>query len=157
MSVNNKVSRQRNLPAVPALGGEASLNRYLSEIKKFPVLAPEQEYMLAKAWVDRQDSQAAHQLVTSHLRLAAKIAMGYRGYGLPQAEVVASGPGTEWLVPRCVALRERHPDAVFVVDVSLEGGLSIAQREAIGYLRCGGVMPRPTFYDVDVLPSGAPA
>jgi RNA polymerase sigma-32 factor len=61
----------------------------MQEIRKFPMLEPEQEYMLAKAWVDHQDSDSAHQLVTSHLRLAAKIAMGYRGYGLPTAEVVS--------------------------------------------------------------------
>ena len=65
------------------------MNRYLQEIRKFPLLEPEQEYMLAKSWVDHQDASAAHKLVTSHLRLAAKIAMGYRGYGLPQAEVIS--------------------------------------------------------------------
>jgi RNA polymerase sigma-32 factor len=65
------------------------MNRYLQEIRKFPMLEPEQEYMLAKRWVDHQDTEAAHELVTSHLRLAAKIAMGYRGYGLPQAEVIS--------------------------------------------------------------------
>ena len=65
------------------------MNRYLQEIRKFPLLEPEQEYMLAKRWVDHQDANAAHQMVTSHLRLAAKIAMGYRGYGLPQAEVIS--------------------------------------------------------------------
>ena len=68
---------------------EAGLSRYLTEIRKFPMLEPEQEYMLAKAWVDHEDTDAAHQMVTSHLRLAAKIAMGYRGYGLPTAEVVS--------------------------------------------------------------------
>ncbi len=61
----------------------------MQEIRKFPLLEPEQEYMLAKSWVDHQDTNAAHQLVTSHLRLAAKIAMGYRGYGLPQSEVIS--------------------------------------------------------------------
>jgi RNA polymerase sigma-32 factor len=65
------------------------LNRYLQEIRKFPMLEPGQEYMLAKRWVDHEDTDAAHQMVTSHLRLAAKIAMGYRGYGLPQAEVIS--------------------------------------------------------------------
>jgi len=74
---------------LPAPSPEQGLNRYLQEIRKFPLLEPEEEYMLAKAWVDRQDSSAAHRLVTSHLRLAAKIAMGYRGYGLPQAEVIS--------------------------------------------------------------------
>ena len=75
-----------NLPAPTPEGG---LNRYLQEIRKFPMLEQEQEYMLAKRWVEDQDTEAAHALVTSHLRLAAKIAMGYRGYGLPQAEVIS--------------------------------------------------------------------
>jgi len=74
---------------LPAPSPEQGLNRYMQEIRKFPMLEPEEEYMLAKAWADRQDPQAAHRLVTSHLRLAAKIAMGYRGYGLPQAEVIS--------------------------------------------------------------------
>lgn len=75
-----------NLPAPTPEGG---LNRYMQDIRKFPMLEPEQEYMLAKAWVENEDTSSAHQLVTSHLRLAAKIAMGYRGYGLPQAEVIS--------------------------------------------------------------------
>ncbi|MGL4238133.1 RNA polymerase sigma factor RpoH [Tabrizicola sp.] len=74
---------------LPAPSPEQGMNRYLQEIRKFPLLEPEEEYMLAKRWVDHQDSSAAHQMVTSHLRLAAKIAMGYRGYGLPQAEVIS--------------------------------------------------------------------
>jgi len=80
------VSNYKNLPAPSPEGG---LNRYMQEIRKFPMLEPEQEYMLAKRWVDHEDTDAAHQMVTSHLRLAAKIAMGYRGYGLPQAEVIS--------------------------------------------------------------------
>ena len=80
------------LPAtIPALGPETSLNRYLAEIKKFPLLQPEEEYMLAKRWQEHQDPQAAARLVTSHLRLVAKIAMGYRGYGLPIAELISEG------------------------------------------------------------------
>ena len=74
---------------LPAPSPEQGLNRYLQEIRKFPLLEPEEEYMLAKRWVDHQDAASAHRMVTSHLRLAAKIAMGYRGYGLPQAEVIS--------------------------------------------------------------------
>jgi len=88
---NVQVTKQRNALTVPSLGGEASLNRYLSEIRKFPVLKPEQEYMLAKRFQEHQDSEAAAQLVTSHLRLVAKIAMGYRGYGLPVSELISEG------------------------------------------------------------------
>jgi RNA polymerase sigma-32 factor len=85
------MSNGRNLPVVPALGGEASLNRYLSEIRKFPVLTAEQEYMLAKRFSEHGDTDAAAHLVTSHLRLVAKIAMGYRGYGLPVSELISEG------------------------------------------------------------------
>jgi RNA polymerase sigma-32 factor len=86
------MAKGSNVPAtIPALGGEQSLNRYLAEIKKFPILAPEQEYMLAKRFQEHGDPEAAAQLVTSHLRLVAKIAMGYRGYGLPLSEVVSEG------------------------------------------------------------------
>ncbi|KAF0674948.1 RNA polymerase sigma factor RpoH [Profundibacterium mesophilum] len=74
---------------LPAPSPEQGLNRYLQEIRKFPMLEPEEEYMLAKRWVEDQDTEAAHKMVTSHLRLAAKIAMGYRGYGLPQSEVIS--------------------------------------------------------------------
>ena len=80
------MSNYKNLPAPSPENG---LSRYLQEIRKFPMLEPEQEYMLAKRWIEEQDSDAAHKMVTSHLRLAAKIAMGYRGYGLPQAEVIS--------------------------------------------------------------------
>jgi RNA polymerase sigma-32 factor len=81
-----EMANYTNLPAPTPEGG---LNRYLQEIRKFPMLEKEQEYMLAKRWVEDEDTDAAHQMVTSHLRLAAKIAMGYRGYGLPQAEVIS--------------------------------------------------------------------
>jgi RNA polymerase sigma-32 factor len=77
--------------SIPATGGEAGLNRYLAEIKKFPILAPEEEYMLAKRWTEHQDTDAAAKLVNSHLRLVAKIAMGYRGYGLPVSELISEG------------------------------------------------------------------
>jgi RNA polymerase sigma-32 factor len=73
------------------MSGEAGLNRYLAEIKKFPILAPEEEYMLAKRWTEHQDTDAAAKLVNSHLRLVAKIAMGYRGYGLPTSELISEG------------------------------------------------------------------
>lgn len=77
--------------SLPALAPEGSLSQYLTEIRKFPMLEPEQEYMLAKRWREHNDRDAAHKLVTSHLRLVAKIAMGYRGYGLPVSELVAEG------------------------------------------------------------------
>ncbi len=77
--------------ALPMISAESGLSRYLTEIRKFPILEPEQEYMLAKRWREHHDSEAAHKLVTSHLRLVAKIAMGYRGYGLPIGEVVSEG------------------------------------------------------------------
>jgi len=78
-----------SLPAIAA--GEAGLSRYLTEIRKFPMLTPDEEYMLAKRYKEHDDRQAAHRLVTSHLRLVAKIAMGYRGYGLPIGEVISEG------------------------------------------------------------------
>jgi len=76
---------------LPVLAGENGLSRYLSEIRKFPLLTAEDEYMYAKRWQEHEDPTAARQLVTSHLRLVAKIAMGYRGYGLPISEVVSEG------------------------------------------------------------------
>ena len=79
----------QSLPAIAS--GEAGLSRYLEEIRKFPLLEPQEEYMLAKAYLEHDDSDAAHRLVTSHLRLVAKIAMGYRGYGLPISEVISEG------------------------------------------------------------------
>ncbi|WP_333836527.1 RNA polymerase sigma factor RpoH [Novosphingobium sp.] len=89
--MSRKTSVAKAPASVPALGGEASLNRYLSEIRKFPVLTAEQEYMLAKRYQEHADPEAAAQLVTSHLRLVAKIAMGYRGYGLPVSELISEG------------------------------------------------------------------
>ncbi|WP_299869671.1 RNA polymerase sigma factor RpoH [uncultured Hoeflea sp.] len=80
---------QTSLPTISA--GENGLNRYLAEIRRFPMLEPQEEYMLAKRFLEHEDTKAAHRLVTSHLRLVAKIAMGYRGYGLPIGEVISEG------------------------------------------------------------------
>ncbi|MGN6489201.1 MAG: sigma-70 factor domain-containing protein, partial [Devosia sp.] len=79
---------QTNLPVLSSEGG---LSRYLQEIRKFPMLEPDEEYMLAKRYKEHEDPGAAHRLITSHLRLVAKIAMGYRGYGLPISEVISEG------------------------------------------------------------------
>ena len=87
----NVTTQGRKAVSIPASGGEAGLNRYLTEIKKFPILAPEEEFMLAKAWREQGDTDAAARLVNSHLRLVAKIAMGYRGYGLPVSELISEG------------------------------------------------------------------
>ncbi|MBL4837972.1 MAG: RNA polymerase sigma factor RpoH [Kordiimonadaceae bacterium] len=76
---------------LPALSPEGSLSQYLQEIRKFPMLEANQEYMLAKSWVEHEDSESARQMITSHLRLVAKIAMGYRGYGLPVADLISEG------------------------------------------------------------------
>src|SRR5215217_1490291 len=85
------MATQKRIVSLPASGGEAGLNRYLAEIKKFPILSPEEEYMLAKRWREHGDTEAAAKLVNSHLRLVAKIAMGYRGYGLPVSELISEG------------------------------------------------------------------
>jgi RNA polymerase sigma-32 factor len=79
------------IPNLPIMSPEGNLSRYLQDIRKFPMLEQEQEYMLAKSWREHGDIDAAHQLVTSHLRLVAKIAMGYRGYGLPLGELISEG------------------------------------------------------------------
>ena len=76
---------------IPSVGAEGSLSSYLQAIRKFPMLNPDEEFMLAKRWREHEDSEAAHRLVTSHLRLVAKIAMGYRGYGLPVSELISEG------------------------------------------------------------------
>jgi RNA polymerase sigma-32 factor len=77
--------------ALPVISGESGLSRYLAEIRRFPMLEPQEEYMLAKRWREHEDPMAAQKLVTSHLRLVAKIAMGYRGYGLPIGEIISEG------------------------------------------------------------------
>jgi len=94
----------RNLPS---LVGDSGLSRYLQEIRRFPMLAPGEEYMLAKNWREQGDVEAAHKLVTSHLRLVAKIAMGYRGYGLPVSELISEGN-----VGLMQAVRKFDPDRV---------------------------------------------
>jgi RNA polymerase sigma-32 factor len=80
-----------SIASVPSISSEGNLSRYLQEIRKFPMLAQDEEFMLAKRWQEHQDTEAAHRLVTSHLRLVAKIAMGYRGYGLPLSELISEG------------------------------------------------------------------
>jgi RNA polymerase sigma-32 factor len=80
-----------NLPSVPNLNPDSNLSRYLQDIRKFPLLEPEEEYMLAKRWKEHEDQEAAAKMVNSHLRLVAKIAMGYRGYGLPLGEIISEG------------------------------------------------------------------
>src|ERR1700681_3076778 len=93
---------------LPVLNGESGLSRYLGEIRKFPMLEPQQEFMLAKRWREHGDRDAAHQLVTSHLRLVAKIALSYRGYVLPTAEVISEGN-----VGLMRAVRRFEPDKGF--------------------------------------------
>ena len=83
------MAKSMNLPMIAS--GEGSLNRYLQDIRKFPMLAPEEEFMLGKRWKEHQDPKAAERMITSHLRLVAKIAMGYRGYGLPIGDVISEG------------------------------------------------------------------
>ncbi len=94
--------------ALPIIAGESGLARYLAEIKRFPMLEPQEEYRLAKRWREHDDRDAAHKLVTSHLRLVAKIAMGYRGYGLPIGEVISEGN-----VGLMQAVRRFEPDKGF--------------------------------------------
>jgi RNA polymerase sigma-32 factor len=91
VSINAKDASMATTHALPSIASEGNLARYLQEIRKFPILAPEEEYMLAKRWREHGDPEAAHKLVTSHLRLVAKIAMGYRGYGLPLSELISEG------------------------------------------------------------------
>ena len=93
---------------LPSLAGEGGLSLYLAQIKKFPILDAEEEYMLAKNWKERGNLKSAHKLVTSHLRLVAKIAMGYRGYGLPMAEIISEGN-----VGLMQAVKKFNPDKGF--------------------------------------------
>jgi RNA polymerase sigma-32 factor len=107
--------------AVPILTAESGLSRYLEEIRRFPMLEPQEEFMLAKRWREHGDRDAAHRLVTSHLRLVAKIAMGYRGYGLPISEVVSEGN-----VGLMQAVKRFEPD----------------RASALPPMPCGGSRPR---------------
>jgi len=95
-------------PKLPSLTSEGGLSLYLAQIKKFPILDAEEEYMLAKNWRERGNLKSAHKLVTSHLRLVAKIAMGYRGYGLPMAEIISEGN-----VGLMQAVKKFNPDKGF--------------------------------------------
>src|SRR6202161_4328960 len=104
--------------ALPILSGETGLTRYLEEIRRFPMLEPQEEFMLAKSWREHGDRDAAHRLVTSHLRLVAKIAMGYRGYGLPIAEVISEGN-----VGLMQAVKRFEPDKGFRLRTSALGGV----------------------------------
>ena len=105
-------SLTRTLPSIAA--GSGGLSRYLEEIRRFPMLEPNEEYMLAKRWQEHEDSEAAHKLVTSHLRLVARIAMGYRGYGLPIGEVISEGN-----VGLMQAVKRFEPDKGFRLATSL--------------------------------------
>ena len=91
MAQSYKRSTGNRSTGVPSISSEGNLSRYLQEIRKFPMLEPEEEYMLAKSWREHGDLEAVHKMVTSHLRLVAKIAMGYRGYGLPVNELISEG------------------------------------------------------------------
>src|ERR1700752_5201873 len=94
-----------SLATVPTISSEGGLSRYLQEIRKFPLLDQGEEYLLAKRWKEYEDPDAAHRLVTSHLRLVAKIAMGYRGYGLPLSELISEGN-----IGRMQAVKRFDPD-----------------------------------------------
>ena len=110
---------------VPSISAEGNLTRYLQEIRKFPMLEPEEEYMLAKRWKEHEDPQAAHRLVTSHLRLVAKIAMGYRGYGLPLVRADLGGQCRHDAGGQALRSRPRLPprDLCDVVDPRGDPGI----------------------------------
>ncbi len=129
--MSNPTNGKSRALAVPALSGEQSLNRYLAEIKKFPVLTAEQEYMLAKRYAEHEDPEAAAQLVTSHLRLVSKIAHGYRGYGLPLSDLISEGNVGLMQGRQEIRTRSRLPprDLCDVVDQGLDPGIHPAQLE----------------------------
>src|SRR2546421_11494691 len=112
--------------ALPIISAENGLSRYLEEIRRFPMLEPQEEYMLAKSWREHGDRDAAHRLVTSHLRLVAKIAMGYRGYGLPIAEVISEGN-----VGLMQAVKRVEPDKGLRLATHAVGGVKAAIQEYI--------------------------
>ena len=103
--------------ALPIMTAEGGLTRYLEEIRRFPMLEPQEEFMLAKRWREHGDRDAAHKLVTSHLRLVAKIAMGYRGYGLPISEVISEGN-----VGLMQAVKRFEPEKGFRLATYAKGG-----------------------------------
>ena len=119
-----------NIAALPAPSVDAGLSKYLTEIRKFPILRPEQELAYAKRWREYRDSDAAYQLVTSHLRLVAKIAMRYRGYGLPIADIVSEGckQQSEEIVLQTAASQERAISALQDGDLRPEQVRLIAER-----------------------------
>src|SRR2546425_11839095 len=116
--------------ALPILTAESGLTRYLEEIRRFPMLEPQEEYMLAKSWREHGDREAAHRLVTSHLRLVAKIAMGYRGYGLPLSELISEGH-----VGMMQAVKRFDPDRRFRLATYALWWISAAIQEYILHSR----------------------
>src|SRR5579885_15290 len=119
-------ARMAQTAALPVLSGETGLTRYLEEIRRFPMLEPQEEFMLAKRWREHGDRDAAHKLVTSHLRLVAKIAMGYRGYGLPISEVISEGN-----VGLMQAVKRFEPDKGFRLATSAMWWIKAANQEYI--------------------------
>jgi RNA polymerase sigma-32 factor len=113
-------------PNLPSITPEGNLSRYLQEIRKFPMLSHEEEFMLAKRWLDHEDIDAAHKMVTSHLRLVAKIAMGYRGYGLPLAEMISEGN-----VGMMQAVKKFDPDKGFRLATYAMWWIKAAMQEYI--------------------------
>ena len=116
--------------ALPALTAESGLRSYLKQIQRFPILKQEEEYMLGKRWTDHADADAAQQLVTSHLRLVAKIAFGYRGYGLSLAEIISEGN-----IGLMQAVKSLNRKKVSVFPLTPCGGFALRFKNM--YLRAG--------------------
>ena len=117
-----------NITTIPALSGENNLSRYLTEIRQFPMLSADQEFAYARAWRDNEDVEAAHAMVTSHLRLVAKLAMGYRGYGLPTSELISEGNvGLMQAVKSSTPKRLSTGHLRHVVDQGVDPGIYPAQ------------------------------